>query len=205
MTSTRRPDREHVFAHESSYVDEPCEIGTGTRIWHFCHVMEHSRIGRHCTIGQNVVVGPRSTIGNYVKVQNNVSIYTGVTLEDYVFCGPSSVFTNVIHPRSEIPRKDAFSPTIVRRGATLGANSTIVCGVEIGRYALVGAGAVVVEDVPAYALVLGVPAVRRGWACRCGLTLVQAPEHVLRCDACGNRYRESSAGLEVLDEVQQDG
>ena len=146
------------FVHESSYVDEPSQIGAGTKIWHFSHVMKDSVIGPGCNIGQNVVVSPGVRIGRGCKIQNNVSLYTGVVLEDHVFCGPSMVFTNVVNPRSEIVRKDEYRPTLVRRGATLGANATIVCGVTIGTYAFVGAGAVVTRDVPAGAIALGNPA-----------------------------------------------
>src|SRR5262249_41692530 len=145
------------FAHESCYVDEGCEIGAGTKIWHFSHVMPRARIGRGCTLGQNVVVSPDVVIGDNVRIQNNVSVYTGVVLEDDVFCGPSMVFTNVVNPRSHISRKDEFRPTLVKKGATLGANSTIVCGHTIGRYAFVGAGAVVTRDGPDPALVVGNP------------------------------------------------
>ena len=192
-----------VQIHESACIDEPCEIGEGTAIWHFCHVMAHSRIGRNCSLGQNVRVASQVEIGDGVRVQNNVSLYSGVILEDHVFCGPSMVFTNVLNPRSEIPRKHEFRPTRVRRGATLGANSTVVCGIEIGRFALVGAGAVVVHDVPDYALVLGVPARRSGWVCRCGETLPKAePGAEVGCASCGNRYREEDDALEIVREVQ---
>jgi UDP-2-acetamido-3-amino-2,3-dideoxy-glucuronate N-acetyltransferase len=175
------------FVHPSSYVDEPCTIGEGTRIWHFSHVMKDAVIGRDCNLGQNVLVAAGVRIGDNCKIQNNVSLYTGVVLEDHVFCGPSMVFTNVVNPRSEIVRKDEYKPTLVRRGATIGANATIVCGVTIGAYAFVGAGAVVTKDVPDYALVIGSPAQRRGWMCRCGVkldTLVPGP----RCAACGAVY-----------------
>jgi UDP-2-acetamido-3-amino-2,3-dideoxy-glucuronate N-acetyltransferase len=175
------------FVHESSYVDEPCEIGPGTKIWHFSHVMKGSAIGRDCNIGQNVVVSPGVTIGNGCKIQNNVSLYTGVVLEDAVFCGPSMVFTNVVNPRSEIVRKDEYKKTLVRHGASLGANSTIVCGVTIGRYAFVGAGAVVTRDVPDFALVVGNPARRTGWMCRCGLKLDVSGAGTA-CATCGARY-----------------
>src|SRR6058998_1884548 len=148
----------NYFVHESSYVDEPCEIGEGTKIWHFSHVMAGSKIGRRCNIGQNVVISPQVVIGNNVKIQNNVSVYTGVELEDDVFCGPSMVFTNVINPRSQIVRHSQYQRTLVRRGATIGANATIVCGAKLGRYAFIGAGAVVRGEVPEYALMLGVPA-----------------------------------------------
>lgn len=193
-----------VRIHESAYVDEPCEIGEGTRIWHFCHVMAGSRIGRGCNLGQNVVVAGDVVLGDNVKVQNNVSIYTGVTLEDDVFCGPSMVFTNVMNPRSEIPRRDEYRPTLVRRGATLGANSTIVCGVEIGAYAFVGAGAVVTRDVPPYGLMLGTPARRRGWMCRCGVRLPEGAEAApdLRCEACPRRYRPEGEQLRPVPPVE---
>ncbi|MBN1667651.1 MAG: N-acetyltransferase, partial [Anaerolineales bacterium] len=146
------------FIHPSAYVDPPCEIGAGTKIWHFCHVMAGAQIGKQCVLGQNVFVAGGVRIGNNVKIQNNVSVYAGVELEDDVFCGPSCVFTNVINPRSQIVRKSEYQPTRVRRGATIGANATIVCGVTIGRYAFIAAGAVVRSDVPDYALMLGVPA-----------------------------------------------
>ncbi len=192
-----------VQIHESAWVDEPCEIGEDTRIWHFCHVMSDSRIGRGCNLGQNVVVSPGVTIGNNVKIQNNVSVYTGVVLEDDVFCGPSMVFTNVTNPRSEISRKDEYRSTPVRRGATLGANSTVVCGSEIGAFALIAAGAVVTDDVPAYALMMGVPARRRAWVCRCGVTLPATNSTGdTACDACGNQYRQEGEALLPLKESQ---
>lgn len=159
------------FLHESSYVDEPCRIGAGTKIWHFSHVMKNSEIGRNCNIGQNVVISPGCIVGNNVKIQNNVSVYTGVVLEDDVFCGPSMVFTNVINPRSHVERKDEYKQTLVKQGATIGANATVVCGNTLGRYAFVGAGAVVTKDVPDFAVVYGTPAKVRGWACSCGLSL----------------------------------
>lgn len=176
------------FVHESSYVDEPCEIGEGTKIWHFSHVMKNSVIGKGCNLGQNVLVSSGVRLGDNCKIQNNVSLYTGVVLEDHVFCGPSMVFTNVVNPRSEVIRKDEYKPTLVRRGASLGANCTIVCGVSIGQYAFVGAGAVVTRDVPAFALVTGSPARLRGWMCRCGIKLqLSGPEAT--CGACGSAYR----------------
>ena len=189
-----------VFVHESSYVDDGCEIGAGTKIWHFSHVMTGSRIGRRCNIGQNVVISPQVVIGDNVKVQNNVSIYTGVILEDDVFCGPSMVFTNVVNPRSHVPRKDEYRQTLVKRGASLGANSTIVCGHTIGAYAFIGAGAVVTRDVPDFALVVGNPARVAGWMCACGAKLasgVSAPASV-ECKACLNKYRAEGAGLRAL-------
>src|SRR6266850_4605523 len=159
------------FVHESSYLDEPCLILPGTKIWHFSHIMKNSRIGASCNIGQNVVISPDVVIGNNVKIQNNVSVYTGCVLEDDVFCGPSMVFTNVVNPRSHVIRKDEYKTTLVRKGASLGANCTVVCGATIGRYAFIGAGSVVTRDVPDYALVYGNPARQRGWMCACGIKL----------------------------------
>ena len=184
------------FAHESSFVDDGCEIGNGTKIWHFSHVMAGATIGRNCNIGQNVVISPQVVIGDNVKIQNNVSVYTGVTLEDDVFCGPSMVFTNVINPRSHVSRKHEYLATRVKRGASLGANSTIVCGHTIGAYAFVGAGAVVTKDVPDHALVVGNPGRVTGWMCQCGAKLAsgaKAPEQAA-CAACGTAYR-SQAGI----------
>ncbi|RMD94565.1 MAG: N-acetyltransferase [Calditrichaeota bacterium] len=175
-----------VYIHPSSVVDEPCEIGEGTKIWHFCHIMKHAHIGRNCILGQNVFVASDVKIGNHVKIQNNVSIYTGVELEDEVFCGPSCVFTNVINPRSGIERKDEFQKTLVKKGASLGANCTIVCGTTIGRYAFVGAGAVVTKDVPDYSLVVGVPARPIGWVCECGERL----HFVNSCAICSGCHRQ---------------
>jgi UDP-2-acetamido-3-amino-2,3-dideoxy-glucuronate N-acetyltransferase len=185
------------FVHQSSYVDEGCEIGPGTRIWHFSHVMTGAKIGAGCNIGQNVVISPGVTLGENVKVQNNVSIYTGVVLEDDVFCGPSLVFTNVVNPRSHIARRDAFLPTLVRKGATLGANATIVCGHTIGRYAFVGAGTVVTRDVPDYAQVMGNPGRISGWVCECGATLVRGstPPLAATCGECGLGYSGESGAL----------
>lgn len=178
------------FVHPSSVVDEPCTIGVGTRIWHFCHVVDGAVIGKDCTFGQNCFVGRSVVIGNNVKVQNNVSIYEGVALEDDVFCGPSCVFTNVINPRSQIVRRSEYKTTLVRRGATLGANCTIICGATIGRYAFIGAGAVVRGDVPDYALMLGVPAVRKAWISRHGHRLQeQNDDGQLICPESGWRYQ----------------
>lgn len=177
------------FVHESSYVDEPCSIGRGTKIWHFTHVMKNSRIGERCNIGQNVVVSPDVVIGTNVKIQNNVSVYTGVILEDDVFCGPSMVFTNVVNPRSHVIRRDEYKTTLVRRGASLGANSTVVCGTTIGQYAFVGAGSVVTKDVPDYALVYGNPARLRGWMCACGIAIeFQDGAGRTACASCGAEY-----------------
>ena len=180
------------FVHESSYVDEPCEIGEGTKIWHFSHVMSNSRIGRHCNIGQNVVISPQVTIGDNVKIQNNVSVYTGVVLEDDVFCGPSMVFTNVVNPRSHVSRKDEYRATRVKRGASIGANATVVCGHTIGRYAFIGAGAVVTRDVPDFALIVGNPGRLNGWMCQCGVKLPLSRDahrdEEATCAACGTAY-----------------
>jgi len=186
-----------VFVHESSYVDEGCEIGAGTKIWHFSHVMTGARIGRRCNIGQNVVVSPHVVIGDNVKIQNNVSIYTGVILEDDVFCGPSMVFTNVVNPRSHVPRKDEYRETRVQQGASIGANATIVCGHTIGRFAFIGAGAVVTRDVPDYALVVGNPARISGWMCACGVKLAAGakPPAQATCQSCGSRYQVDGAML----------
>lgn len=178
-------------AHGSAYIDEPCSIGAGTRIWHFSHVMRDCVIGEHCNIGQNVVISPGCRIGNNVKIQNNVSVYTGVILEDDVFCGPSMVFTNVINPRSHVSRKDEYRRTLVRRGAAIGANATVVCGVTLGRYCFVGAGAVVTRDVPDYALVHGNPARLKGWTCYCGVNLplgIDDRRESTKCEACERQY-----------------
>lgn len=194
------PERRNYFVHESSCIDEDVEIGEGTKIWHFCHVLRGSRIGKNCVIGQNVMIGPEVRIGDRCKIQNNVSIYKGVTLEDEVFCGPSCVFTNVYNPRAFIERKHEFRPTLVKKGATIGANATIICGVTIGQYAFVGAGAVVKEDVPDYALVVGVPAKQIGWVCKCGTTLRFEKEHA-RCASCGNEYRIEEDRLVAVNEI----
>jgi UDP-2-acetamido-3-amino-2,3-dideoxy-glucuronate N-acetyltransferase len=180
-----------VFVHESSYVDDGCEIGAGTKIWHFSHVMSGARIGKGCNLGQNVVVSPKVVIGDNVKIQNNVSIYTGVTLEDDVFCGPSMVFTNVVNPRSHVSRKDEYRATLVKIGASLGANSTVVCGHTVGRYALIGAGSVVTKDVPDFALIVGNPGRISGWMCSCGIKLAAGatPPAEAECTACRRRYR----------------
>jgi len=175
------------FIHPSAYVDEGARIGVGTRIWHFCHVMGDAVIGAGCSLGQNVVVMNGALIGNNVKIQNNVSVYEGVQLEDDVFCGPSMVFTNVVNPRSHVSRKLEYQKTLVRRGATIGANATIICGLTLGEYCFIGAGAVVTRDVPAHALVTGVPAVIAGWVCRCGVKLEEGLMELV-CPACGARY-----------------
>jgi UDP-2-acetamido-3-amino-2,3-dideoxy-glucuronate N-acetyltransferase len=189
------------FAHPSAIVDLPCAIGVGTKIWHYAHIMSGAQIGANCTLGQNVFVAATAQIGDGVKIQNNVSIYDGVTLEAYVFCGPSCVFTNVRNPRSEIVRRDQFLPTRVRRGATIGANATIVCGIDIGRYAFIGAGAVVRTDVPDYAFMAGVPAVRKGWMSRHGRRLIEQDDAGRWiCPESGWRYAAAGAAtLRCLD------
>jgi len=186
------------FVHESAYVDQGAVIGAGTKIWHFCHLLAGAVVGERCNLGQNVVVMGGTRIGNNVKIQNNVSIYEGVELEDDVFCGPSCVFTNVLNPRSHVSRKHEYRRTLVERGATIGANATIVCGVTLGAYAFVGAGAVVTADVPAYALAVGVPARRVGWMCSCGERLAVAGGAGV-CGACGAAYREADGRLAPVD------
>jgi len=186
-----------AFVHESAYVDDGAVVGAGTKIWHFCHVMPGAVIGERCSLGQNVVVMPGTRIGNNVKIQNNVSIYEGVELEDDVFCGPSMVFTNVINPRSHVSRKTEYQRTLVRRGASIGANATIVCGVTLGEYAFVGAGAVVTRNVEPFALVIGVPATQVGWICACGERLDEpASDGTTECAACYSRYRLVNGALQ---------
>jgi len=189
------------FKHESAYVDDGCEIGEGTKIWHFCHVQKGARIGRNCVFGQNVNVANDVEIGDGVKVQNNVSIYTGTVIEDFVFLGPSCVLTNVTNPRSEVNRHSLYEKTVIRRGSSIGANATIVCGMTVGRYAFIAAGAVVAKDVADYALVLGVPGRRVGWVSRHGLPLKNADaDDVLTCPESGLHYREIKPGvLRCLD------
>ena len=175
------------YVHETACVDEGARIGKGTRIWHFCHIMPRAEIGENCILGQNTFVGSGVKIGNHCKIQNNVSVYEGVTLEDGVFCGPSCVFTNVIDPRSFYPKGGKYVPTLVRRGATIGANATILCSITIGEHAFIGAGSTVTADVPDYALVYGVPAKIRGWVCNCGAKL-SFHDGKSRCTQCGNAF-----------------
>jgi UDP-2-acetamido-3-amino-2,3-dideoxy-glucuronate N-acetyltransferase len=192
------------FVHESSYIDDGVAIGDGTKIWHFCHVMSRARIGRHCNIGQNVFIASDVIIGDNVKIQNNVSLFTGVVLEDDVFLGPSMVFTNVINPRSHVIRKDEYQTTRVRRGTSIGANVTVVCGVTLGCYCFVGAGSVLTHDVPDYALVYGNPARVQGWMCQCGIRLnfIKEDDHETAiCEQCKNQYRKQ--GLIVQREENQ--
>jgi UDP-2-acetamido-3-amino-2,3-dideoxy-glucuronate N-acetyltransferase len=182
------------FAHESSYIDDGAKIGNGTKIWHFSHIMPGAIIGERCNLGQNVVVMSGTRIGNNVKIQNNVSVYEGVELEDDVFCGPSCVFTNVMNPRSHVSRKHEYRRTLVKRGSSIGANATIICGVTLGEYAFIGAGAVVTSDVPAYGLMVGVPARRVGWMCQCGERLHPTGQRAT-CNVCEATYEESGGTL----------
>lgn len=179
---------EHFFSHPTAVIDAGCHIGKGTKIWHFCHIMPNCSIGENCNIGQNVVISPEVVLGRNVKVQNNVSIYTGVTCEDDVFLGPSMVFTNVINPRSAINRKNEYAKTIVKKGATIGANATIVCGNDIGEYSFIGAGAVVTKNIPAYALVIGNPAKQTGWMSEYGHKLKFNKEGLATCPESGEKY-----------------
>src|SRR5947208_9700861 len=192
------------FVHESSYVDDGAQIGRGTKIWHFSHVMPGAVIGDRCNLGQNVVVMPGTRIGNNVKIQNNVSIYEGVILEDDVFCGPSCVFTNVLTPRSHVSRKHEYRQTVVKRGTSIGANATIVCGVTLGEYSFVGAGAVVTADVPPYALMVGVPARRVGWMCQCGDRLAVAGGRAA-CAACGAARGEAHGSVRPAGRTRHAG
>ena len=182
-------DEKKFFAHPTSFIDEGCEIGAGTKIWHFSHIMPDCKIGENCNIGQNVVISPGVVLGNNVKAQNNVSIYTGVICENDVFLGPAMVFTNVINPRSAIIRKNEYAKTVVKEGASIGANATIVCGHDIGRYAFIGAGAVVTKDVPDYALVMGNPAKQTGWMSEFGHKLKFNNEGIAICDESGEHYK----------------
>ncbi len=187
------------FVHSSSIVDENVIIGAGTKIWYFSHILKNTQIGDNCIIGQNVSIGPDVQIGKDCKIQNNVSVYKGVTLEEGVFCGPSCVFTNVYNPRAFIERKNEFLPTLVKKGATIGANATILCGITIGRYALIGAGAVVKGNVPDYGIVVGVPAKQIGWACKCGVPFKKVKKFI--CSRCGSSYQLKGKNFTVLKET----
>ena len=183
------------FVHESSFIDDDVSIGKGTTIWHFCHVQKGAIIGENCSLGQNVNISNNVTVGNGVKIQNNVSVYEGVELEDYVFCGPSCVFTNDLTPRAKYPKGSAgYKKTLVKEGASIGANATVICGHTIGKWALIGAGAVVATDVPDHALMLGVPAKQHGWVCECGQVL----NDDLKCNSCARSYRVTENGLEEV-------
>lgn len=188
------------FVHASSYVDKDVEIGAGTKVWHFSHVQSGARIGENCSLGQNVYIGSNVKIGDRVKIQNNVSVYEGVELEDYVFCGPSVVFTNVIDPRTKYPQKGSehYRKTLVKEGASIGANATILCGLTIGRHAFIAAGAVVTSDVPDYALMMGVPARRVGWTCECGERL-GVVEGDAKCSRCGQKYKAEADTLKSVE------
>jgi UDP-2-acetamido-3-amino-2,3-dideoxy-glucuronate N-acetyltransferase len=179
------------FIHATAVIDDPCEIGRGTKIWHFSHVLKNSSIGENCNIGQNVMIGPDVVIGNSCKIQNNVAVYKGVTLEGGVFCGPSMVFTNIYNPRAEIRKMDQVRPTLVKRGATIGANATVVCGTTLGAYCFIGAGAVVNRNVPDHALVVGNPAKQIGWVCHCGERLTDQ----LGCITCSRQYESTASGI----------
>ena len=192
---------EDYFVHESAYIDDDVDIGEGTKIWHFTHILKNTVIGINCIISQNVMIGPQVKIGNGCKIQNNVSIYKGVELEDNVFCGPSAVFTNVLIPRAFIERKDEFKKTAVKRGVTLGANCTIICGITLGEYSFIAAGAVVTKEVKDYALVSGVPARQVGWVCKCAhKLLVFNNEGFSECQYCGNQYRLQDDSIFVIKE-----
>ena len=193
-------DSKNYFVHESSYVDDPCQIGKGTKIWHFSHVMKNSVIGENCNIGQNVVVSPDVQLGNNVKIQNNVSVYTGVVCEDDVFLGPSMVFTNVINPRSGVIRKEEYMKTVVKKGASIGANATIVCANNIGKYAFIGAGAVVTKEVPDYALMVGNPSKNIGWMSEFGERLNFDSAGIAICDKTGVKYKLSNNLVHKIDE-----
>ena len=192
--------KKNFTIHHSSEVDDNVSIGNGTKIWHFSHILKNSVIGENCVIGQNVSIGPNVSIGSNVKIQNNVSIYDGITIEDDVFCGPSCVFTNVINPRAFIERKDEFKPTIVKTGASIGANATIVCGIKIGRYSLIGAGSVVTKNVMDYSIVVGNPSRPHGFICKCGIKLTKT----LKCKSCNQAYKWDSnmASLKEVSSVK---
>lgn len=183
--------RKQYFAHESSFIDQPCKIGANTKIWHFSHIQSGAKIGKNCVLGQNVNISNKAIIGNNVKIQNNVSVYDGVTLKNYVFCGPSVVFTNDINPRSKFPKQGHFIKTLVKEGASIGANSTIVCGITIGQHSFIGSGSVVTKNIPDYALAYGTPAKIKGWVCECGEKLSFKKNKAL-CQNCGLKYLQQN-------------
>jgi len=197
MGKTKSKITINYYFHPTATVEQDCQIGEATKIWHYSHIMKEAKIGKNCTIGQNVFVDSKAVLGNNVKVQNNVSIYDCVKLEDAVFCGPSVVFTNVINPRSHIPRKNEFRETLVKNGATLGANATIICGITIGEYAFIGAGAVVTKDVPPYALVYGNPGRIKGWMCMCGIKL-EFSQNQTQCHSCGKKYMKNNETIKTV-------
>jgi len=199
ITPDPLPGFRNYFVHETSLIDKGCEIGSGTKIWHFSHILSNSKVGESCNIGQNVVIGPDVSVGNKCKIQNNVSVYKGVTLEDGVFCGPSMVFTNIYNPRAEIGKMDQVRPTLIQKGASLGANCTIVCGHKVGRYAFIGAGSVVTKDIPNHALMVGNPARQIGWMCECGEKL----NAKLQCLTCKKQYKKSGQGLVIAEQVKK--
>ena len=190
--------KKNYFIHQSSYVDKPCQIGEGTKIWHFCHIMQGAKIGKNCSLGQNVNIGSKVIIGNNVKIQNNVSIYDGVILEDYVFCGTSMVFTNDINPRSKYPKHGQYLKTLIKEGASIGANATIVCGITIGKHAFVGSGSVVTKNVPNYALVYGNPALTKDWICECGQKLDFNSSYKTKCLKCNLKYKKEKNNIERI-------
>jgi len=196
----KRMENKNWYLHDSSYVDEGAEIGVGTRVWHFSHIQSGAKVGKNCVIGQNVNIADGVIIGDNVKIQNNVSIYKGVIVEDNVFIGPSVVFTNVINPRSFIERKDKFKKTIVKEGSSIGANSTIICGNDIGRYSFIGAGSVITKDVVSYSMCYGNPAKRKGWICKCGNKLSRMIKRKWYCEVCDKRYKYDWHELYMTDE-----
>lgn len=200
MNNDNKNKEGSYFVHKSSYIDDNVKIGNATKVWHFSHIRRDSSIGKNCIIGQNVMIDSDVKIGDGCKIQNNVSVYKGVTLEENVFCGPSCVFTNVYTPRAFIERKHEFLPTLVKTGATIGANATIVCGVTIGRYSFIGAGAVVKRDIPDYGLVVGIPARHIGWVCKCGVAL-RFQRDDIECTYCGSEYKLMNGNLEIIREA----
>jgi len=189
--------KNNYYVHQSSIIDQPCQIGEGTKIWHFCHILHGAQIGKNCSLGQNVNVGGKAIIGNYVRIQNNVSIYDGVILEDYVFCGPSMVFTNDINPRSKYPKHGKYLKTLVKEGVSIGANATIVCGINIGKHAFIGSGTVVTKNIPDYALVYGVPAKIKGWVCECGEKL-NFEKNQTQCLKCKLQYKKENNQIKKI-------